>query len=292
MIRMKIQVAALLVILGLRGIAEGQQPRLSSQIKIPPNCLADGVGGNERIITGTIAELRPGLDRGPFGSVVSAASVTIRVDRYVQGPHFANDSVNLPVDWTHGHSKPWILTKPLWYDVNVTPGEKLLLTVLTVEQAGASDLSGFWTPCVFELDNYSSSVPILEKMAFLDSTEGSAEVKTPQRLQALEAIVSVYDGYTVETRKANSAIRSFMTDRIGDSDPKVSDAAIRWVYSQVQSDGTKPPDSAWFWIRNRDKVLKQLRSEATGGLVRREAMRVLQFFGCQSATNTATCRLR
>lgn len=278
--------------MGLPCTAVTQQSGANSQIKIPPNCLTDGVRTKERIIAGTITEVRPGSDRAPLGSVASAASVTISVDRYIQGPHFANDSVNLPVDWTYGHSKPWNLRKPLWYDVNARPGEQLLLTVDTVEQAGASDPSGFRTPCVFEFDNYSSSVPILDQMVFLDSTEGSAEVKTLQRLQALEAIISAYDSDTAETRKANYSMRSFMTERIGDSDPKVSGAAIRWVYSQVLSDGTKRPDSAWFWIGGRDQVLKQLRKEASDGPVRREAERLLQFFGCQPATHSAPCRLR
>jgi hypothetical protein len=157
---------------------------------------------------------------------------------------------------------------------------------------GAGDPNELWTRCVFEFDDCSLSVPALEEMVFLDSTEGSAEVKTLQRLQAFEAIISAYDSDTAETRKANSAIRSFVMERIGDSDPKVSSVAIRWVYSQVLSDGNKRPDSAWVWISNRDQVVKQLRSEASDGLVRREAIRLLQFFGCQSATNSAACQLR
>lgn len=283
---------ALLLLTGLPFVAVTQQSGANSQITIPVNCLVDGVRAKDRIIEGTITGVRPGSDSAPVGSVASAASATISVDQYIQGPHFADDSVTLPVDWTHGHSEPWTLQRPFWYDVNVRPGERLLLTVITAEEAGAGDPSGYWTHCVFGLDEHSSSVPILESMVFLDSTEGSAEVKTPQRLQALEVIISAYDSYTAETKKANYAMRSFMAERIGDSDPKVSDAAIRWVYSQVLGDGTKRPDSAWFWISNRDQVLKQLRSEASGGLFQREAIRLLYFFGCQSSTSSATCKLR
>jgi hypothetical protein len=273
-------------------VSANQQSGANSQIKIPPSCLTDGVRAKEVILAGTITEVRPGSDNAPLSSVASASRATISVDRYIQGPHFANDSITLLVDWTDGHLKPWNLRKPLWYDVNVKPGEKLLLTVNTAEQISDSNPSWLWTRCVFELDDNSSFVPTLEKMAFLVSSEGSTEVQTSQRLQALEAVTSASDSYTAETGKANSAIRSFMTERIGDSDPKVSRAATRWVYSQVLREGFRRSDSAWFWISSRDQVLKQLRNEAAGGPVRREAVRLLQFFGCQSAPHSAPCRLR
>jgi hypothetical protein len=289
---MRVLVLALLFFMGIPCVSANQQSGAISQIKIPPSCLTDGVRAKEVILAGTITEVRPGADNAPLGSVASASRATISVDRYIQGPRFANDSITLLVDWTDGHSKPWNLRKPLWYDVKVKPGEKLLLTVNTVEQTSDSNPSWLWTRCVFELDDNSSSVPTLEKMAFLVSSEGSTEVQTPQRLQALEAVTTASDSYTAETGKANSAIRSFMTERIGDSDPKVSRAGIRWVYLQVRSDGAKRPDSAWFWIGNRERVLKQLRSEASDGPVRREAVRLLEFFGCQSAPHSAPCRLR
>ena len=184
-----------------------------AQTKVP-GCLVRSIEEHARIIAGTIKEVRPGSADAPLGSYRSAASATISINRYLRGPEIPAESINLLVDWTDGPSKPWNFHKPFWYDVNVKPGEKLLLGLLSADEMGEprGGPYEFRAICVVEYDAYSSAIPIFERMVRLESAEGSAKIARMK--QALSdptpAIRAIAINYLTSVRVRDPHVRRFV----------------------------------------------------------------------------------
>ena len=304
-----------------------RQHRVISPDEIP-SCVTEGVEENERIVAGTITEIRPGSPNAPLGSYQSVARATVSADRYVRGAHFPNEAVSLPVDWTYGQSRPWILRKPIWADVDVKQGERLLLAVMSTAEMGTpGDPNEFVATCVLEYDDYAPIVPTIERMVLLDSAEGTAKIaqmkkalsdrtpavrslainyltsvqlrdpsvrqyvfrhfapialdsRNPERDQAFYAIREARDPIAGNT-DLNYRILSFVTDRIGDSDPRISSSALQYIYSTLFGGGTYRPDPAKFRLNNREAVLQQLRRQISDRSIGHEAQQLLRTFSAQ-----------
>ncbi len=172
---MKVQVATCLLFIGLPNTAAALQHESAEEIRVR-NCVDQGMENHARIITGTITDRRlvPG---SPLLTNSSTASVTIRVDQYLRGPHLPSASVTLPVDWTDGPTKPWNLRPPIWY-VNTDPGQNLMLMLTSTADLGVpgGDANDLRAICVLNLDSASEMLPTVERMVRLDSAEGSAKI--------------------------------------------------------------------------------------------------------------------
>src|ERR1700758_4493876 len=128
-----------------------------------PTCVVQGVQAGGPIFTGSIVNRLPASQDAPMGSV------TINVDRYLRGAHFSSNSLTLPVDWTKGPSKPWILRPPIWHEATLEMGERLLLVLFEENNERAA-------VCVLDLDAHSALLPAVEQMVALNSTEGNSKV--------------------------------------------------------------------------------------------------------------------
>lgn len=178
-----------------------------------PACAVRAVEEHARIITGTITKVRLGDSDAPLGSSRSLASATISIERYIRGPQLPTESISLPVDWTDGSSRPWNLRKPLWYDVKVKPGERLLLAMLSAEEMGSPrDVYEFIPICVVEYDAYSVSIPTIERMVRLESAAGSAKVE--QMKEALSdstpAVRAIAINYLTNPSSRDPAVRGYV----------------------------------------------------------------------------------
>ena len=304
-----------------------RQHRVISPDEIP-GCVLQGVEEHERIIAGTITEIRPGSPSAPLGSYQSVTRATISADRYIRGPHLPNGAVSLPVDWTYGQTRPWILQKPIWADVDVKQGERLLLGFMSTAEMGAPrDPNEFVATCVLEYDDYAPIVPTIERMVLLDSAEDTAKIaqmkkalsdptpavrdlaisyltsvrvrdpsvrqyvfrhfapialdsQSPEHTQAYYAITEAYDPFAGDT-DLNYQILSFVADRIGDSDPRISSSALQYIYSKLFGGGSVQPDPAKFRLSNREAVLQQLRRQTSDRSVGQEAQQLLQTFSAR-----------
>jgi|GEM_PF-6584487 len=172
---MKVQAVTCLLFIGLSNIAAALQHESAEEVRVR-NCVDQGVENHARIITGTITDRRivPG---NPLLTNSSTASVTVRVDQYLRGPHLPYGSVTLPVDWTEGPTKPWNLRPPIWY-VNTDPGQSLMLALMSTDDLGVSggNANDLRAICVVDLDSVSAMLPTVKRMVRLDSSEGSAKI--------------------------------------------------------------------------------------------------------------------
>ena len=309
---MKVQVAGLLLFVGLPSIASAQQHNANPPDKIP-SCVITGVENGGPIITGSIKDKLPASQDAPLGSV------TIAVDRYLRGGHFPSGTVTLPVDLdlTKGRIHTLIQTKAVWHEETLQRGKRLLLMLFEENNQRIA-------VCVVDLDSQSEILPTIEQMVLSDSSESSTkianmenalsdsspairslaidyldseEVRDPgakrfvfehfapilldtqgsRRGEALGAVESAYDP-SADGSELNYRILSFIADRIGDPDPRIRSSALQFIHSKL-SGGTNRPDPAKIRLTHRAEVLEQLRRDASSGPLTQQAATVLQALG-------------
>lgn len=117
MIRMKVQVAELLLLIGFSSITTAQQQEVRSNTV--PGCVVPAVASGGPIILGTITGVRLTTQDAYSLSDPDMGSVSVRVERYLRGPQFPTRTVTMPVDWTRGPRTFYGgLQQPIWYEAS------------------------------------------------------------------------------------------------------------------------------------------------------------------------------
>jgi hypothetical protein len=119
-------------------------------------------------------------------------------------------------------------------------------------------------------ESYLNSVevrdPAVRQFVFQHYAPIALDKQSPQRGEALGAIEFAYDPFA-DGSELNYRILSFIADRMGDPDPQVRSTAIQCIYSHLFGGGTDQPDPAKIRLANLVEVLRQLRRDASGGII-------------------------
>ncbi len=283
-----------------------------------PRCVLQGVEDEGPIVVGTIAQAHFDVSiRNPG----EEPSITLSIEQYLRGPKFSSQTITLPVDWTLGPQKPYVLRRPVWYSVLPKAGTRVLVML----QPNANIPMA---TCVLDMNKDANDVPTIQRMVQLESTAPEAKVEAmlqavsdpkiivralaadyltsprvrdPQirqkvfqhfapiaqdpnnvhRIEALEFIKRAYDGFSTDS-DVNYKILSFIADRMGDSDPEMRSIAVQCIHSKLFGGGRNRPNPSRIKLSDRGKVVQQLKNDvAQGRPYATQAQKVLEMLNAK-----------